>query len=201
MRVAFFGDSFVNGFGDPHYQGWVGRICESARARGDDITAYNCGIRRATSDDIKTSWLAEAAARLPREFKCAVVFSFGANDRRVEQGVPRVPLARQMDNTRAVLTAASQRWPVLFVASPRALDEGPEESNQVLSRTRRLEELCNSLGVAFLDTCAASMRFTRWHTEAKAGDGVHPGAGGYAEFAAVVDAWAPWRALLAELRD
>ena len=60
MRICFFGDSFVNGAGDPLYQGWVGRACARARSRGADITAYNCGIRGATSDDIKASWLSEA---------------------------------------------------------------------------------------------------------------------------------------------
>ncbi len=81
MRICFFEDSFVNGFGDPRYQGWVGRVCEMARARGDDITAYNCGIRRATSDDVNAIWLAEATARLPTDHNAAVFFSFGANDR------------------------------------------------------------------------------------------------------------------------
>lgn len=191
MRICFFGDSFVNGTGDPLYQGWVGRACAAARARGADLTAYNCGIRRATSDDVRATWLAEAAARLPAEFESAVVFCFGANDRRIENGPPRVPLARQLENTRAILTAALTRWPVLFIAAPRVTDE--TAATGAPARTRAVADLCADLGVAFLDAYTASLTFEHWDTEARVGDGVHPGAGGYAEFAAVVDAWLAWR--------
>ncbi len=196
MRIAFFGDSFVNGFGDPLYQGWVGRICASARTRGEDVTAYNCGIRRATSKDVRAIWHAEAGVRLPPEFKCGVVFSFGANDQRIEQGAPRVSTEQQIDNTRAILSAAQRQWPVLFIASPRSRDE----TDETFARTRAIKELCDSLGVPFLDTCAASADFKQWHGEAKAGDGVHPGAAGYAEFAAVVEAWPAWHKLLDKLK-
>ena len=199
MRICFFGDSFVNGFGDPHFQGWVGRVCESARARGDQITAYNCGIRRATSDDVRATWFAEATARLPAAHKSAVVFSFGANDRRFEDGSPRVPISRQLENTRAILTAAAGRWPTLFVASPRMNDESPDSA--ALPRTEGVRDICRVLGVAFLDAYAASAAFQHWFREASAGDGVHPGAGGYGELAALVDQWAEWRKLVEKLRE
>lgn len=195
MRIAFFGDSFVNGTGDPAYLGWVGRVCARARARGDDLTAYNCGIRRATSADAAATWQAEATARLPAAFKCAVVFSFGANDRVVENGMARVSLAQQIETTRAILGNARARWPVVFIAAP---DTGSGEAAR--ERVQTTQKLCAELGVPFLDAFTASLSFKHWRAEAAAGDGVHPGSLGYEEFAAVVDAWPAWGALLGALR-
>jgi len=170
----------------------------SARARGDDITAYNCGVRRAISDEVKASWLAEATSRLPAEHRAAVVFSFGANDRVIEQGRSRVPYPRQMENARAILTAAKARWPTLFITSPLPLNEALYADAAV--QAQGIGQICQDLGVPFLDMLPASRDFSLWREEASAGDGAHPGAGGYGEFAALVDAWTSWRALLEHLR-
>lgn len=198
MRICFFGDSFVNGTGDPDYLGWVGRVCAAARRRGDDITAYNCGVRRATSEDVRQNWLAEATARLPSELKGAVVFSFGANDRHIEHGAPRISLPQQMDATRAILTTAIARWPTLFIASPGPRDDAL--CDRAAERVQGAREICDQLHVPFLDAFTASARFKLWPVEAANGDGAHPGAGGYGELAAVVDAWEPWRTLIEDLR-
>ena len=199
MRICFFGDSFVNGFGDPHCQGWVGRICAKAWSRGDHVTADNCGVRRATSEDVRTNWLAEAAARLPIEHRAAVIFSFGANDRSIEASGPRVSHERQIENVRAILTSAVSRWPTLFVSAPPAIHESAraDATRQVAT----FAGICRDLQVHFLDVGAASSGFKRWRAEALAGDGAHPGAGGYEEFADVVEAWPPWHALIDQLRN
>jgi lysophospholipase L1-like esterase len=60
MRICFFGDSIVNGTGDPDCLGWVGRVCGAARKSGVDLTSYNLGIRRDTSADILRRWRREA---------------------------------------------------------------------------------------------------------------------------------------------
>ena len=80
MRICFFGESYVNRIGDPTFQGWVGRLCEITRAKGNDITSYNCGFRGATSDLIAQTWLREAKSRLTNMEKSAVVFSYGTNN-------------------------------------------------------------------------------------------------------------------------
>lgn len=199
MRICFIGDSFVNGFGDPHYQGWVGRICARARSRGDHLTAYNCGVRRATSDDVRANWLTEAAARLPIEHRAAVIFSFGANDRSIEAHGPRVSYERQIENVRAILTSALSRWPTLFVSSPPPIHESARVD--AIRQAAAFGNICLDLRVHFLDVVAASSGFRRWQEEALAGDGAHPGAGGYEEFADVVEAWPPWHALIDQLRS
>ncbi|MGE4064913.1 MAG: GDSL-type esterase/lipase family protein [Rhodospirillaceae bacterium] len=198
MRVCFFGDSFVNGYGDPEYQGWVGRLCRSARAQGYDLTAYNWGIRRASSDDIKASWLAEASARLPREHRGAVVFSFGANDRVMDRGEMRVPMSRSLDNTRTILATAAPRWPTLFISSPRPIAGDPE--GVAAAQVRGIAAICDGQNVPLFDAFAESANFTHWRAEATAGDGAHPGARGYEELAVLLAAWPAWRALLDALK-
>ena len=55
MRLCVFGDSFVNGTGDPERLGWLGRAGAGAR----DVTVYNLGMRGDTSADIRGRWRAE----------------------------------------------------------------------------------------------------------------------------------------------
>jgi lysophospholipase L1-like esterase len=59
MHLFFIGDSFVNGTGDPDYLGWTGRVCQAGYQQGWKITAYNLGVRRETSAEIKQRWLHE----------------------------------------------------------------------------------------------------------------------------------------------
>lgn len=198
MRICFFGESYVNGTGDPTFQGWVGRLCAAARSQGHDITAYNCGIRGATSTLIRETWLAEATARLPTDQKCAVVFSYGTNDCWRENGVPRVPLEAQFDNTFAILKAATARWTALFVGPPGlpAYDAQTLHETDHAARCARTKTLCAELEVPYFDTLAVYGQFAQWRAEAVANDGAHPGAAGYAEMAHALNAWPPWHAML-----
>lgn len=198
MRVCFFGDSFVNGYGDPAYQGWVGRLCRAAHSQGYDLTAYNCGVRRATSEDVRANWLAEATSRLPREYFGAVIFSFGANDRVLEHGQPRVSPERMLENTRTILSAAVARWPTLFIASPPPM--GGDTGGAAAAQVSGIKEICDAQSVPLFDTFTASASFTHWQAEAMAGDGVHPGARGYEELAMLLDVWPHWRVLLQKTR-
>ena len=168
MRICFFGDSFVNGTGDPIYQGWVGRICERARARGHDITAYNCGVRRATSGDIRAHWHREASWRLPPEHPGALVFSFGANDRVIEMGQTRMAESDQYDNLRTILMEAMRHWPTLFISSPRAL--AADAGGHGAAQAGAFGAICAELGVPFFDGFTASQDFVLWPKEARAGD-------------------------------
>lgn len=87
MRICFVGDSFIQGIGDPEYRGWVGRVLA---ATGGDITAFNLGIRRNTSEDVLRRCWHEV---LPRTLPAAdnrLVISFGSNDTIHEDGTVRV---------------------------------------------------------------------------------------------------------------
>jgi acyl-CoA thioesterase-1 len=52
------------------------------------------------------------------------------------------------------------------------------------------------MDLAFLDAHAPLSAGNAWRHAAMRGDGVHPDGSGYAALAALVDGWAPWRALV-----
>ncbi len=192
MRICFIGDSFVNGTGDDDCLGWPGRLCSSARQAGLDVTYYNLGIRRDTSADIALRWQREASARLPPEQDGRVVFSFGVNDCVEEGGQRRVAEPATLANTRAILAQAlAAGWPTLVVGPPCTGEPALDASVQRLSG--EMEALCRALGVAFLPIFAPLLASELWRHEAQQGDGIHPGRGGYARIANLVEGWQPWR--------
>ena len=193
MRIGFLGESFVNGTGDPEMLGWVGRICAAARQAGRDLTMYNLGIRRETSDQLLLRWEAEVDRRLPPEADPRLVFSFGVNDMTEENGAIRVPVERSLANARAILTAAAQRCPTLFIGPPPVADDAPQ-NGRIGRLSLAYNEICAALGVPYLDIHAALLRSQVWRTEAMAGDGAHPAAAGYAAMAALILVWPAWQA-------
>lgn len=193
LRIAFFGDSFVNGFGDPDALGWAGRVCAAAIARGHVVTGYNGGIRRNTSADVLARWPDEAAHRLPAEHSRALVFSFGVNDCLVESGLRRVEPAASVANARQILAAAKAMAPTLMIGPPPIADA--DVNARIVALIPELQAVCRDLSVPFLDVFAA-LQASAWVREAAANDGAHPRRGGYQALAALVDRWPPWRAWL-----
>lgn len=195
MRICFIGDSFINGTGDPDCLGWVGRVCAQARRRGVDLTVYNLGIRRDTSRDIAARWRAEALARQPAEVPGLLVFSFGVNDSCEDTpGTQRVAPACSLDTARTLLAEAAALRPTLMVGPPPIDDDAVNARTRVLSD--RLGDVCAELGVPYLPIFAALEDIPVWRHEAAAGDGAHPGAGGYQALADLVAAWPQWRRAL-----
>ncbi|MBI1206927.1 MAG: GDSL family lipase [Azospirillum sp.] len=192
MRLCFFGDSFVNGTGDPDCLGWVGRVCAAERRRGHDLTVYNLGIRRDTSADLARRWQDEAQRRLPLEQDGRLVFSFGANDCVIEDGRRRVGFEQTLRHAGTILTAASALAPTLMIGPP-PLAEGDADA-RIAPLSAALGGCCRQLGVPFLDPFPDLAASGAWRREAAAGDGAHPGQQGYAELAALVAAWPAWRA-------
>ena len=194
LRIAFLGDSMTNGTGDPAMLGWVGRICAAARTRGHDVTAYNLGIRRDTSADIADRWHAEATARLPSEHPRALVFCFGVNDCVEENGTPRVPNHATLAHAESMLLRAETLGPVLLIGPPPIDDDATNARVRILDA--HLLELGARLRIPYLPTLAPLLADPHWIAEARAGDGAHPGARGYAAMAALIEAWPAWRAWL-----
>jgi lysophospholipase L1-like esterase len=189
-RICFVGDSFVQGTCDPECRGWVGRVAASGRAAGFDLTAYNLGIRRDTSRDILQRWEAECEARF--RFDCAkyVVFSFGANDMKIEQGSQRIDLSESLFNFRTVLAHASRGYKILFI--------GPVPVGD-LKQNERIEQLCNAyadeaaaLKIPYLPVAQRLVSSGPWLEEVHANDGSHPGAAGYSALASMVLEWQAW---------
>lgn len=186
MRICFVGDSITNGTGDPEYLGWVGRVMQHERTRRAELTSYNLGIRRDRSDQIRARWRTEVEARLPAEHEGRVVFAFGANDA-VQEIAPAVTLG----HAEAMLTEARARWPV-FLVGPAPLAEA-RARERVAALDKALAALCGRLGVPYASVFDGLMATPTWLDEARAGDGAHPGAGGYSRMAALILAGEAWR--------
>lgn len=193
LRIAFFGDSFVNGYGDPDALGWAGRVCAAATARGHVVTGYNCGIRRNTSAAVLARWHDEAVHRLPAEHPRALVFSFGVNDCLVESGRRHIEPAASVANARQILTDAKAMAPTLMVGPPPITDA--DVNARIAALIPELQAACRDLSVPCLDVFGA-LQASAWVREAAANDGAHPGRGGYQALADLVDRWPPWRAWL-----
>jgi lysophospholipase L1-like esterase len=193
VRICFVGDSFVNGTGDSECLGWTGRVCANANKKGYDITYYNLGIRRDTSTDIAKRWLQEVSLRLPKEYDGRVVFSFGLNDTTLENGKTRVDFADSMKNTCAILSEAKLLYPVLMVGlAPYEEREDRGRKQRTIDLSKQFALICNELNVPYLDVFPILEKSNIWINEAKANDGVHPKAGGYAEFAQIIENWDAW---------
>jgi len=190
MRICFVGDSMTNGTGDHAHLGWVGRVLQDERKRHPELTGYNLGVRRDRSDQIRAHWKSEVERRLPAEYEGRVVFSFGANDAAQE----RDPALTMID-AEAMLTEAKARWPIFMVGVV------PIPVEETLRRIRALDQayvpLCARLGVPFLSVFDELMATPVWLDEARAGDGAHPGAGGYTRMSELILASPVWRKWMA----
>jgi lysophospholipase L1-like esterase len=190
IRICFLGESFVNGTGDRTYLGWTGRLCVNLSQRGNTVTYYNLGIRRETSTELLQRWQPEVNRRLPADCDRRLVFSFGVNDTTVKSGQQRVELADSLANTHQILQTAQQQFPVLMIGPPPIADA--EQNTRIQLLSRHLAALCTDLSIPYLDVFLPLQQSEIWQREVAAGDGAHPDAGGYAEFAQLVQNWAGW---------
>ncbi|MDR6320352.1 GDSL-type esterase/lipase family protein [Actinoplanes couchii] len=188
LRIRFVGDSFVAGVGDPACLGWTGRLA----ARSHPVTAYNLGVRRQTSDDIRDRWLPECDQRLRDGSDHRLVLSFGVNDTTVENGAPRVGPGQSTANLGAILgQAARRRWRVLMVGPPPVGDHARNLRTAALDE--RFTRVCQEAGVPYVPVYPALRSNGTWMDEIRTGDGAHPGAAGYAEITALIAPhWDSW---------
>lgn len=195
IRICFFGDSFVNGTGDDECLGWVGRLCSFERKLGANLTSYNLGIRRDTSQDVHRRWEAEAAARLPEDGSGRLVFSFGTNDsgRAVDGSGPRLPTDDAIELARSMLTRAAS-WLPCLVVGPLAVTADIERNAIIRDQSERMRGVCERLDIPFLSTSPLiDDIYDLWRAEALLGDGMHPNASAYAALAGTVRDWPSWR--------
>ncbi|MDB5430323.1 MAG: GDSL-like Lipase/Acylhydrolase [Caulobacter sp.] len=190
LRACFIGDSYVAGAGDDSGLGWVGRVAASARAAGADLTPYNLGVRGQTGPQM--AWRAgrELKPRMAGGDVHAAVIAFGTND--IAQGLP---LAVSVAAAGRLIGVAGRLGGTAFLLSPPKLVD-PARDTAAARMADAMEALCARRGVAYLDLREAVADWDLWWRQARAGDGAHPNAAGYALIADVVSAWAPWRAWL-----
>ncbi|MEO1402441.1 MAG: GDSL-type esterase/lipase family protein [Cyanobacteria bacterium J06635_1] len=188
IRICFIGDSFVNGTGDPDYLGWVGRACKP----WPDLTIYNLGVRRDTSQQIEQRWADEVSRRLPAGCTPKLVFSFGANDMTFEKGTHRVSPEASLDCARRILTQAITLVPILMIGPPPVADDA-DQCDRIAQLSKQYAQLCHTLEIPYLETCHPLRANPIWMEEATKGDGAHPGAGGYKALADLIMTWPMWK--------
>lgn len=191
--MLFFGDSFIAGVGDPAGQGWVGRVVASSFAAGLPLVAYNLGVRRETSLEVAARWLGEARARMRAQASYGVVFAFGTNDATEEEGRLRVEPAHAIDALGRVLDDAGRLGLSVLVLGPAPAGE-PAQDDRVGALSAAFAGVAARRGVPYVPVVDALRRSAAWVAEAAAGDGSHPGAGGYEELAqlALAGGWIDW---------
>ncbi|QDP82676.1 G-D-S-L family lipolytic protein [Nocardia otitidiscaviarum] len=192
LRVCFVGESFVAGVGDQRCLGWAGRLAVRAIAAGQPLTYYNLGVRRETSTQLRARWLTECEPRLPTGCDGRLVLSTGVNDTMHEHGRPRVPLDESVANLAVVLEVARAReWPVLVVAPPPIADAA--HTDRIAALDERFAAHCDAVGVPYVRAHQPLRDNRVWMAEVAAGDGAHPGAAGYDEFAELLAPhWLRW---------
>ncbi|MEL7356215.1 MAG: GDSL-type esterase/lipase family protein [Cyanobacteria bacterium J06560_6] len=196
IRICFLGDSFVAGTGDPTYLGWTARACAAMTSPHYSVSYYNLGIRGNTSEQIEVRWLAEVTKRFPEGCDNRVVFSFGTNDNRLEDGLRFVEQQDSVACARRILTQAKALFPVLLVGPPPIEDEQMNRRNELLSAT--YAELCEELRVPYLEIYQPLRENALWMQEVAAVDGAHPAASGYLAFAQLVTDWSAWQSWFEE---
>jgi acyl-CoA thioesterase I len=191
-RVFFVGDSLVVGVGDPEHRGWVGRLAERSTREGVPITAYNLGVRRDTSDDVRRRWASEVAVRRVAGSEDRMVVSFGVNDTSAEPHTPRVAAATTVGNLRAVVDEARDvGLPVLVVGPTPVAD--PAQNRRLAELDDGFRASCTEAGVPYVAVHASLAAAPEWMAEVDGGDGAHPGAIGYTLLAELVaPAWRRW---------
>jgi lysophospholipase L1-like esterase len=190
LRACFFGDSLTLGQGDDTGLGWPGRVFAAARADGHGLTLYNLGVRGQTGAQIAARAKVEADARLAFGSRKAVAFSFGTNDLLLGR-----PLDETLEALEALLDWAGAEDYAIFVLPPPTFVGGALVSKAHLMADA-FADACERRGAPFLDTRTAGLDWLLWWSEARAGDGVHPGAQAYGALAQVFSAWPAWQAWL-----
>ncbi|CAM5496814.1 MULTISPECIES: GDSL-type esterase/lipase family protein [Streptomyces] len=192
IRICFIGDSFVQGVGDPEYRGWVGRVLETG---GGDITAFNLGIRRNTSEDVVSRCWQEVLPRMLPGADNRLVISFGSNDMVEENGAVRVDPVRCLENLISILDECRRRAVTpLVVGPPPVISAGAEHLERTVKLAEEMNDLCDAQRIPFIATTLRLADNLVWTREVLAGDGAHPSSGGYRQLADLILAgqWQRW---------
>ncbi|HET9184648.1 MAG TPA: GDSL-type esterase/lipase family protein [Solirubrobacterales bacterium] len=194
--LMFFGDSHTAGVGDEEGLGWTGRVVAAALQEGIPTTSYNLGVGGETSADVAARWRAEARPRLPGAADAAdarVVLAFGVNDVWPGEEGRACTQEQSLLALEEVLLGAQGLGLRRFVIGPAAVDdEAINDRIAELSYAYRM--LCARHRVPFVSLIEELRGNELWRRAVAAGDGAHPGAGGYAEMARLVLAagWLDW---------
>ncbi|MFB6980307.1 GDSL-type esterase/lipase family protein [Streptomyces scopuliridis] len=121
--------------------------------------------------------------------------SFGSNDTIEEDGKVRVDPVRCLENL-AMILDESRRQAIapMVVGPPPVIDAGEQHLRRISELAGKMAALCQSRGVPFIATTRDLADDRTWTQEAIAGDGGHPGSGGYQKLADIIlgSQWHEW---------
>jgi acyl-CoA thioesterase I len=190
IRICFIGDSFVNGTGDETGLGWVGRVCAAAQTKHNmELTFYNLGVRRQTSQDIRLRWQAECEQRLPSSCDGRVLLSCGVNDTTIENDRARVALADSINHVRSILEAAGA-YRTLQIGPPPVADS--EQNQRIRALSQAYAQQAHALNVPYIDLFTPLVNDARYQREVAENDHFHPRSQGYSRMAGVILASPLW---------
>ncbi|MGK2878520.1 MAG: GDSL-type esterase/lipase family protein [Solirubrobacterales bacterium] len=175
-RAHFYGDSFTAGQGDPEQLGWVGRLA----ARLPEIDFANHGVPGAPGSYVAQTFVNTTIDRSRVEL---AVFCFGTND-----AVLHHPAEQSLAALTESLDRAIRHDVPAIVIGPPPIGDMPEEDRVLRSLSDAFAGVCAARDVPFVATFDRLGPGSTWRAEAAAGDGSHPGAGGYIELAEFLDA-------------
>lgn len=155
--------------------GWVGRLA----AKLPDVDFANHGSPGAPAYYITQSFLRTEPDSTRTEL---AVFCLGTND-----AVLHVPQSDTLvDVERALDEAADREWPAFWIGPP-PIGDMPEEDRALQRLSAAIGEVVGSRGIPFVSTFDELGEGSVWRSEARERDGSHPGPGGYAELAELLE--------------
>ncbi|MBS7547400.1 GDSL-type esterase/lipase family protein [Dietzia massiliensis] len=182
LPVCFIGDSFVAGYGDETGRGWTAHLVEAGAREGLNLHATVAGIGGDTSEMILARW-DEVDRRRAAFPTTAVIAEFGVNDVMEVEGEMRVDEAGTVAALRGMIDRAP-RGRFLVVGPPPVVWD--EVNERIAARAEAMAAICDEARVPFVPTFDVLLTGGAWMREVAAGDGAHPGSGGYEQFADVV---------------
>lgn len=182
LPVCIIGDSFVAGYGDETGRGWTALLVEAAAHEDLHLHTTNAGIGGDTSEMILARW-DEVDRRRSAFPTTAVIAEFGVNDVMHVDGIERVDEAGTVAALRGMIARAPEvRF--LVVGPPPVLWD--EVNERIEARAGAIAAVCEESGIPFVPTFDALRPGGAWMREVEAGDGAHPGPGGYEQLTAAI---------------
>ncbi len=206
LGIAFVGDSYVNGSGDPECLGWIGRLCQRRFAEPPRLWFYDLGIPGELTDSLRDRWAGEVKRRYPPAPGMNVVVMCGLNDTAEAEGSGvLIPHDETVANSEAIVIEAKRGYPVLWVGMPPVnVQMSPmhisDEITMVFDQDRAvavnesMKASAERLDVPFLDILSPLLANPVYMKSQTEGDGMHPSDTGYELIAGLVDDWPAWQA-------
>lgn len=192
VGLVFLGDSLVTGIGDPRGQGWVTRVVARSQSDDLDLTAYNLGVRGATSADVLERFRTECPPRFAGRGERRVIVSVGRVD--VGRGLS---VARHRLNLATILDDAASTGIGTFVVGPPPTSDAAANA-QLEALIDAQADVCSRRGVHFVDCFRPLLGHDQWESDLAASRvPEHPGQAGYGLIAWLVlnGGWREWLAL------